>query len=112
MELDNEPFELIKNNKKTIEMRLNYKDRDRIKKDDIIEFKNNKTFEIIRCIVLNNYKYKDFYELYKNHNKESIGYNKIDKASPSDMYKYYKKEDIVKYGVLAIEIKLITFKEM
>jgi len=107
MELDNEPFELIKYKKKTVEMRLNYKNRENIKKGDIIEFKNNKTFEIIKCIVLNNYKYKDFFELYNNHTKESIGYNILDEANPSDMYRYYKKEDILKYGVLAIEIKLI-----
>lgn len=107
MELDNQPFYLIKNKLKTIEMRLNYKDRDKIKNGDIIEFENNVTKERIKCVVVNNYKYKDFFELYKNHSKESIGYLESEPANPCDMYKYYREEDILKYGVLAIEIKLI-----
>ena len=35
------------------------------------------------------------------------GYLPSEDADPNDMLKYYKQEDIEKYGVLAIEIQLI-----
>ena len=35
-----------------------------------------------------------------------LGYLKNEIADPKDMYKYYSKEQILKYGVLAIKIKV------
>lgn len=107
MNLDDEPYKMIKDGLKTIEMRLNYKGRGEIKTGDEILFTNNKTNEIMKCLVLNNYKYKDFNELYKNHEKTTIGYLENETANPVDMLMYYKEEDILKYGVLAIEVKVI-----
>lgn len=48
--------------------------------------------------------YKNFNELYNNHNKISIGYKENENANPDDMLMYYSKEDIEKYGVLGIEL--------
>ncbi len=106
MKLWNDSFEAIKSSRKTIEMRLYDDKRRQIKIDDEIEFTDMETNEIITCKVINLYKYDSFEELYKNHNKISIGYTKDEAANPTDMLKYYSKEDIEKYGVLGIEISI------
>ena len=59
------------------------------------------------CLVVKNYNYKTFNELYQNHSKVSIGYKEDEDAKPEDMLTYYSIEDINKYGVLGIEIKVI-----
>lgn len=104
MKLWDESFEKIKNKTKTIEMRLCDEKRSLISIGDTIEFVNTKTNEIIVCAVINLYKYSDFYELYKHHDKISIGYSENEKADPTDMLAYYSAENIEKYGVMGIEI--------
>lgn len=108
MKLKNDPFLKIKNKTKTIEMRLNDEKRKKINVGDIIEFTNVSTLEKICVKVLNLYHYKDFNTLYKNHDKISIGYSKNDDIDPSDMLMYYSKEEIKRYGTLAILIEVIS----
>lgn len=107
MNLWNDSFEAIKNKSKTIELRLNDEKRSKIKIGDFIGFTNTTTLEKIKTKVVNIYKYKDFEELYKHHDKISMGYKMEEIADPNDMLMYYKKEDIKKYGVLGIGIKTI-----
>ena len=107
MKLWNETYQMIKEGKKTIEMRLNDEKRSLIKVGDIIEFTNNITLERLVCEVINIFKYPNFYELYSHHQKTSIGYCEENIADAKDMYLYYDKEQIEKYGVLAIEIKVV-----
>ena len=104
MNLWNDSFEAIKDGWKTIEMRLNDEKRSIIKIGDEIEFTNVKTNELLICKVTNLFMYKNFDELYNNHNKISIGYKENEIANPNDMLMYYSKEDIEKYGVLGIEL--------
>lgn len=106
MNLWNDSFEAIKDGWKTIEMRLNNEKRSKIEIGDEIEFTNTGTNEVLICEVINIYKYNDFKELYKNHNKISIGYREDEIANPNDMLMYYSKDNIDKYGVLGIEITL------
>lgn len=106
MKLWNESFLKIKNKTKTIEMRLYDEKRALISIGDIIEFINTSTDESLKCIVINLYKYKNFEELYKNHNKITIGYSEDEVANPSDMLTYYSDENIKKYGVVGIEISV------
>lgn len=108
MRLHNEPFELIKNGTKTIELRLNDEKRSLIKENDIILFENRKNAEIIKTKVIKLHKYGSFEELYKRFDKVSLGYNFNEEASYKDMEKYYSKEEQDKYGVLGIEIELIS----
>lgn len=108
MRLHNEPFELIKNGTKTIELRLNDEKRSVIKENDIILFENRKNSEIIKTKVIKLHKYDSFEELYKHFDKVSLGYNYNQEASYKDMEKYYSKEEQNKYGVLGIEIELIS----
>ena len=98
-------FQAIKKGSKTIEMRLCDEKRSLIKIGDTIEFANTSSNDIVQCIVTNIYKYSSFEELYKNHDKISIGYKALEEANPKDMLMYYSNDDIIKYGVLAIEIK-------
>ena len=107
MNLWDDSFEAIKEGWKTIEMRLDDEKRSLIKVNDVIEFTNTKTNETMSCLVLKLYHYKTFNELYKNHSKLSIGYKDNEVANPDDMLAYYTIEDINKYGVLGIEIRVI-----
>lgn len=104
MNLWDEPFQKIKKKTKTIEMRLYDEKRSLISIGDTIEFSNITNNEILVCTVTNLYKYKDFEELYKHHDKITIGYSENEIANPMDMYKYYSSEKIEKYGVIGIEI--------
>ena len=108
MRLHNEPFELIKNGTKTIELRLNDEKRSLIKENDIILFENRTNGEIIKTKVIKLHRYNSFEELYKHFDKVSLGYNSNEEASYKDMEKYYSKEEQDKYGVLGIEMELIS----
>lgn len=107
MRLNNEPFELIKSGKKTIEMRLYDEKRRLIKIHDKIKFINRKDQTEIVTEVISLNTYDSFQELYKHYSKISLGYKEDEISNPSDMNKYYNEEDIRKYGVVAIEIKLV-----
>jgi len=107
MELQHYPFTRIQALTKTIEMRLYDEKRSRIKINDLIRFCDISNGECIECVVVNLYIYRDFDQLYERHDKMSIGYERNEDANPSDMHKYYSVDDIIKYGVVGIEIKLI-----
>lgn len=106
MNLHPEPFAAIKSGRKDIEMRL-YDDRRKgIKVGDAIVFTNNKTLEKLSVEVINLYRFASFEELYQHFDKARLGYSEDEIANPRDMEKYYSKDSILRYGVLAIEIKL------
>lgn len=106
MNLQHEPFLKIKAKTKTIEMRLFDKKRSEISVGDDIVFVDNSTKEVITCKVTNLFKYKNFDELYSNHDKISIGYSEDEIANSNDMLTYYSTEQIEKYGVVGIELLL------
>ena len=107
MNLHPEPCELIKQGFKNVEMRL-YDDRHKkIQIGDLIEFTNNQNQEKLLAKVANLHIFATFVELYQYYDKERLGYKPDEIASPGDMLKYYKQEQIDKFGVLAIEIQLI-----
>ena len=105
MRLHNEPFVLIKNGTKTIELRLNDEKRRQIKVGDIITFTNRSNNEQISTVVINLHKYDSFEELYKHFDKVEMGYAEDEPAESKDMEVYYSKEEQDKYGVLGIEIR-------
>ena len=107
MNLHDAPFNLIKNRTKTIELRLNDERRKDLKSGDTITFTNRSTLETLKVKVLNVYKYDNFTELYKHHDKVSMGYSINDIPNPHDMDIYYTKEHQALYGVIAIEIEVI-----
>lgn len=107
MRLHNGPFELIKAKTKTIELRLLDEKRSLIKINDIIEFTSRTTEEKLKAKVINLHKYNSFEELYKHHDKVSMGYKEDEEANPKDMEQYYPQEEQAKYGVVGIEIEVI-----
>lgn len=105
MKLKNEPFNLIKNGTKTVELRLNDEKRKLLNIGDEIEFTNIYNNEKLLVEILNLFKYANFEELYKHFNKEEMGYSTDEEANPKDMEAYYSKEEQKKYGVLGIKIR-------
>ncbi|MBQ0003511.1 MAG: ASCH domain-containing protein [Treponema sp.] len=106
MKLYHDSFVKIKEQTKTIEMRLSDEKRSSISVGDTIIFSDTSNNEKIECLVSNIYRYPSFEELYRQHDKVSIGYNKDEIANPKDMLAYYSKEMIEQYGVVAIEIQV------
>ena len=107
MKLHDGPFKCIQNKTKTIELRLLDEKRSLINENDLIEFTNRTTEEKITVRVIRLHKYTSFEELYKHHDKVSMGYKEDDDARAEDMEEYYSKEEQKNYGVVGIEIELI-----
>ena len=107
MNLWDESFKKIKHKTKTIEMRLNDKKRSQIKAGDIIEFTNMSNGETINCLVKSILNYQSFSELYQHHDKILLGYEEHEIANSSDMLRYYSRDDIDKFGVIGINLKVI-----
>ena len=107
MNVHDAPFNKIKNKSKTIEMRLYDERRKALKVNDVIIFTNNVTNEQIKVVILDLYKFNSFKEVYKKFDKVSLGYTEDEIAHYKDMQQYYSEENIKKYGVLAIKIKVI-----
>lgn len=107
MKLKNNNFVMIEKRIKTIEMRLYDDKRKMIQIGDQIEFLNEQTGRILNVKVLKLHCYKNFEELYKQFDKQLLGYHKDDVANYNDMSQYYSNEDINKYGVVGIEIELL-----
>ncbi len=107
MRLEDVEFNKVKNGEKTVEMRLYDEKRKKIKVGDVVNFTNRLTNEQLKVEILDICIYNNFEELYKHHGKKSLGYKADDVASPADMNVYYPTEEITKYGVVALEFKLI-----
>ena len=109
MNLNPEPFEMIRSGQKTIELRLNDEKRKQIKVGDIIEFTQTETGEKLITKVIAVHRFDSFAELYQELPLLKCGYTESDIASakPEDMDLYYTPEQQEKYGVLGIEIKLL-----
>ena len=108
MDLYPNAFQLIKDRKKTVELRLNDEKRQKIRVTDPVFFHNSENaYDVLCCKVKGLHVYKDFYELYKDYDPVSMGYAEGETADPGDMYAYYSKEKIDRYGALAIEIEYI-----
>ena len=108
MNLQKEPFEMIKNGNKIYELRLFDEKRKKIKVGDEIEFycevlKQKISVEVIDILI-----FKSFAELYASISPLEIGYtDKTCKtASPNDMLAYYTRQEEMKFGVVAIKIRV------
>jgi len=104
MKLNNGPFNMIKNGKKDIEMRLYDEKRQQIKVGDTIEFTNIISNETINYAVKELHIYNSFEQIYKIFDKERLGYQPEEDAHYTDMEQFYSKDDILKYGVVGIEL--------
>ena len=111
MRLNPLPFKMVASGEKTIELRLNDEKRRKLNRKDLITFVNTEdSLKTITAEVIDIYKYKSFKELYAVLPLLKCGYTKEDvkTASPEDMLAYYSAKQQEKYGVLGIEIKVIS----
>lgn len=109
MNLSTKPFDMIKDGRKTIELRLYDEKRREISVGDEIGFTRTDGDERLIAKVEELYFFDSFEELYRSLDLTKCGYTEenVYKASPSDMEKYYSKEKQRKYGVVGIKISLI-----
>lgn len=108
MRLSAEPFEMIRREEKTVEIRLYDEKRQKIREGDGILFRHladENNFLITRVVAL--HPFNSFRELFASYlfPETGSGDMSIDEAT-EDMYKYYTKEQEEKCGVLGIEIRV------
>jgi ASC-1-like (ASCH) protein len=106
LNLNQDPFNMIKQGFKKVEMRLFDEKRRKMNVGDEIVFKNRVTEEELSTKVIAMHIYSSFADLYRDYDKVSLGYGKDEEAKPEDMELYYSKEEQEKYGVVGIEIQL------
>ena len=111
MKLKPSPFEKIKSGKKTMELRLYDEKRQLLNIGDTITFTNMENSEELTVKVIGLHRFDSFKDLYNNIDKKLIGYDENEVVDPNHMNEYYSIEEQEKYGVLAIEIKLIKGDE-
>lgn len=110
MSLAAEPFGLIKDGKKTVEVRLYDEKRQTIKRDDKIVFSFCECVDnIITARVTGLKRFNTFLELMQSDLFERTGFNGYTpEQAAQSMYNYYTPEQEKQYGVLAIEIELLN----
>ena len=109
MQLNQIPFDKIKNGTKTIEIRCNDEKRQKLKPSDIIIFNlvGNED-QKINVLVKELYPFKTFYELYSAFDFAEFGcdgYTMERMIEETEMI--YSKEKEEKYGVLGIRVERI-----
>ena len=109
MRLNRQPFDMIKSGLKTIELRLYDEKRRRVKTGDRIVFTDNATGETLDAEVVGLHRFDTFEQLYKSLPLLKCGYtpDNVDGAKSTDMEQYYSAEEMKKYGVVGIELRLV-----
>lgn len=109
MKLHEQPYKLIMDGVKTIELRLYDDKRKKISVGDEIEFVNFMDCSVsLSCTVVALHRFSSFEELYQTLPLLKCGYTQEDiaSASPHDMDLYYSKDEQKAYGVIGIEVEL------
>lgn len=109
MNLTPSPLRMIREGKKTIELRLYDEKRKAISVGDTITFLNTEdAADTLMVKVKELCVFDSFEDLYQNLPLLECGYTDEDiaTASPTDMEEYYSKEKQAQYGVVGIKIAL------
>lgn len=110
MNLNPQPFMMIAEGHKTIELRLLDEKRQKIAVGDTLVFTNTADPALqLRCVVKKLHRFANFAELYVSLPLDKCGYfpHELTDARPEDMDLYYPPEKQAKYGVVGIEIERI-----
>lgn len=110
LNLNPQPFEMIRSGRKTIELRLYDEKRSQIRIGDTLVFVHTEdTALTLTATVVALHCFPDFAALYAALPLDKCGYlpEEIATASPEDMNIYYSAERQAQYGVVGIEIVLI-----
>ena len=105
MNLQVEPFEKIKEGRKTLELRLYDEKRQQVAVGDAIVFRCGE--ETVRTKVKGLHLVPDFAALFAAVPKEMLGYGPEEVADPGHMEAYYTKVEQSRYGVVGIEIEVV-----
>lgn len=111
MNLNPQPFSMIAEGKKTIELRLWDEKRQQISVGDTLIFTNTADYTLsLQCKVKKLHLFANFAELYHALPLTKCGYlpEEQETAAPEDMEAYYSKTQQEKYGVVGIEITDIS----
>ncbi len=110
MTLNDKPFRQICSGVKTVEIRLNDEKRQKLRVGDAIRFcRKNNTDECTFTEVVDIRKYSTFLEMFSSESLSKTGFDgyTVDSAA-KEMYDYYDEKNEKKYGVLAIEIRVLN----
>ena len=110
MNLQPQPFAMIAEGYKTIELRLLDEKRQKIAVGDVLVFTNTADLALqLRCVVKKLHCFPNFAALYAALPLEKCGYlpEELATAHPEDMDLYYPPEKQKQYGVVGIEIEKI-----
>ena len=110
MHLAKAPFDSIARGEKTVEVRLNDEKRQAVKAEDIIVFNSfDDARDIVVAQVVRLYHFNRFQELFASELFPKTGSTDISaEEAVKNMYQYYTEEQEEQYGVLGIEVKLLT----
>jgi len=112
MTLADEPFVQICDGVKTVEVRLLDEKRQKIKVGDIICFTRKDSTESLYAEVIALYRYQSFVELFSSPHFAKTGFVGLTPSEAANkMYEYYDKASEQNYGVLGIEIKVVSMGE-
>lgn len=115
MRLNDEPFQKIRDGKKTIELRLFDEKRRKLEVGDYIIFSRvDNVDEKVAAKVKALYCGRSLRELFEDISIEKCGNGKDDSIETvvSGMRKYYSEEDEKRFGVLGIKIELVDLSEL
>ncbi len=106
MRLQPAPFGLIRDGRKSVELRLYDEKRRKIQIGDGILFENTEAPELLLVRVTGLRVFASFDELYQALPLEACGYTAVEiaSASPADMEVYYAREAQQRFGVVGIEL--------
>ena len=106
MRLNPAPFGLIRDGRKSIELRLYDEKRRKLQIGDGILLENPEAPELLLVQVTGLHVFASFDDLYQALPLEACGYTEadVDAASPADMDAYYAKEAQQRFGVVGIEL--------
>lgn len=108
MHLSEEPFNWIKEGRKTVEIRLFDEKRKKIEIGDIIIFRKLNSDEEIKVKVKGLFRFDNFKDLFLFIPKKYLGHESLTLDDQiKRIRKYYSEENEKKYGVLAIWFEVI-----
>ena len=100
-------FNFIKNGQKTVEGRLNKGSFKELNKGDIVIWKNGK--KKLKTCIISIHHHKNFNNMLKQHRLSNVLPGIKTFSDGVEIYsKFYSASDVLKYGVLAIKVKVIS----
>ncbi|NWK84210.1 ASCH domain-containing protein [Staphylococcus sp. GSSP0090] len=109
MSLYDEPFQLVHNGSKTVEVRLYDDKRKAVQKGDFITFTNLASDARMKVVVDNVKVYDSFQALLQHYSNKEVGFNDEMQLSQklASIYQIYNQTDELNMGALAIEMHLV-----